>query len=100
MLSDMNRYVQTLMDLTREDARRIARELDECGSETEFRLRCAARNEDPEKAFAPYIQYLYLAMGYYSLGLDLAKKPCLSDWWAFEKIQGAHKPNPWVTGLR
>lgn len=78
-------------------AKKIAALLDECGSEDEFRLRCAAANEDPEEAFRPYGQYVALASG--MTGMGISTKFRLSDWWAFEKIQGAVKPDPWLTGM-
>ena len=71
--------------------------LDECGSEDEFRLRCAAANEDPEDVFRPYGQYVALASGMTEMGIS--RKFRLSDWWAFEKIPGAVKPDPRLTGL-
>lgn len=71
--------------------------LDECSSEDEFRLRCAAANEDPEEKFKPYAQYVYLVRGYFSLGVA-GTLPRLSDWWAFERTPGAGKPDPWLTG--
>ena len=71
--------------------------LDECGSEDELRLRCAASNEDPEDVFRPYGQYVALASG--MAGMGISKKFRLSDWWAFEKIPGAVKPDPWLAGL-
>ena len=78
-------------------AEKTAALLDECGSEDEFRLRCAAANEDPEEAFRPYGQYVALAGGMAGMGIPV--KFGLSDWWAFEKIPGAVKPDPWLTGL-
>lgn len=78
-------------------AEKTAALLDECGSEDEFRLRCAAANEDPEETFRPYGQYVALASGMTELGISM--KFGLSDWWAFEKIPGAVKPDPWLTGL-
>lgn len=78
-------------------AEKTAALLDECSSEDEFRLRCAAANEDPEEKFKSYAQYVYFARGYYSLGVA-GTLPRLSDWWAFERIPGAHKPDPWLTG--
>lgn len=77
-------------------AKKTAALLDECGSEDEFRLRCAAANEDPEEMFKPYGQYVALARGMTELGLSV--KFGLSDWWAFEKIPGAVKPDPWLSG--
>jgi len=70
--------------------------LDECSSEDEFRLRCAAANEDPEEVFKPYGQYVALARGMTGFGIPAEFR--LSDWWAFEKIPGAVKPDPWLTG--
>ena len=78
-------------------AKKTAALLDECGSEDEFRLRCSAANEDPEEAFRPYGQYVALASGMTEMGIS--RKFGLSDWWAFEKIPGAVKPDPWRTGL-
>ena len=78
-------------------AEKTAALLDECGSEDEFRLRCAAANEDPEEAFRPYGQYVALASGMTGMGIPV--KFGLSDWWAFEKIPGAAKPDPWLSGL-
>ena len=77
-------------------AEKTAALLDECGSEDEFRLKCAARNEDPEEVFRPYAQYVALARGMTEMGISV--KFGLSDWWAFEKIPGASKPDPWLTG--
>jgi len=77
-------------------AEKTAALLDACGSEDEFRLRCAAANEDPEEVFKPYGQYVALARGMTEMGI--AAKFGLSDWWAFEKIPGAVKPDPWLTG--
>ena len=78
-------------------AKKTAALLDECGSEDEFRLRCSAANEDPEEAFKPYGQYVALASGMTEMGIS--RKFGLSDWWAFEKIPGAVKPDPWLTRL-
>ena len=78
-------------------AEKTAALLDECGSEDEFRLRCAAANEDPEDVFRPYGQYVALASGMTAMGISM--KFGLSDWWAFEKIPGAIKPDPWLTGM-
>ena len=78
-------------------AEKTAALLDECGSEDEFRLRCAAANEDPEDVFRPYGQYVALASGMTAMGISM--KFGLSDWWAFEKIPGAVKPDPWLTGM-
>ena len=78
-------------------AEKAAALLDECGSEDEFRLRCAAANEDPEDVFRPYGQYVALARGMTEMGISMKFK--LSDWWACEKIPGAAKPDPWLTGL-
>lgn len=77
-------------------AAKTAALLDECSSEDEFRLRCAAANEDPEEVFRPYAQYVALARGMAQLGIHTEFR--LSDWWAFEKIPGASKPDPWLTG--
>lgn len=77
-------------------AEKTAALLDACGSEDEFRLRCAAANEDPEEVFKPYGQYVALARGMTGMGISV--KFGLSDWWAFEKIPGAVKPDPWLTG--
>ena len=77
-------------------AKKTAALLAECSSEDEFRLRCAAANEDPEEKFKPYAQYVALARGMTALGI--AAKFGLSDWWAFERIPGAKKPDPWLTG--
>lgn len=77
-------------------AEKAAALLDECSSEDEFRLRCAAANEDPEEVFRPYAQYVALARGMTEMGISV--KFGLSDWWAFEKIPGASKPDPWLTG--
>ena len=78
-------------------AKKTAALLDECGSEDEFRLRCAAANEDSEDVFRPYGQYVALASGMTGMGIPV--KFGLSDWWTFEKIPGAVKPDPWLTGL-
>lgn len=77
-------------------AEKTAALLDACGSENEFRLKCAAMNEDPEEKFKPYGQYVALARGMTDMGIPV--KFGLSDWWAFEKIPGAKKPDPWLTG--
>lgn len=77
-------------------AEKTAALLDECSSEDEFRLRCAAANEDPEEVFRPYAQYVALAQGMTRLGIRTEFR--LSDWWAFEQIPGAAKPDPWLTG--
>ena len=87
----------TLLANIRPLAEKTAALLDECGSEDEFRLRCAAANEDPEEAFRPYGQYVALASG--MTGMGISRKFGLSDWWAFEKIPGAVKPDPWLTEL-
>jgi hypothetical protein len=76
-------------------AEKCAALLDECGSENEFRLRCAASNEDPEEKFRPYGQYAAFANGYDRLGLRTDSFR-LSDWWSFEKVPGANKPDPWL----
>ena len=77
-------------------ARECAELLDSSGSENEFRLKCAALGKDPEETFRPYAQYVKLARGYLSLGIQA--EFMLSDWWAFEKIPGAVKPDPWLSG--
>ena len=77
-------------------ARECAELLDSSGSENEFRLKCAALGKDPEETFKPYAQYVRLAMGYLALGIQAEFR--LSDWWAFEKISGAVKPDPWLSG--
>ena len=77
-------------------AEKTASLLAECSSENEFRLKCAAMNEDPEEKFRPYAQYVGLARGMADMGIPA--KFGLSDWWAFEKIPGAKKPDPWLTG--
>ena len=77
-------------------AAKTAALLDECSSEDEFRLRCAAANEDPEEKFKPYGQYVALARGMTQLGIHTEFR--LSDWWAFERTPGASKPDPWLTG--
>ena len=87
----------TMLSQIRPLAKKIAALLDECGSEDEFRLRCAAANEDPEEAFRPYGQYVALASGMTEMGIS--RKFGLSDWWAFEKIPGTVKPDPWLAGL-
>lgn len=74
-------------------AMRCAEMLDESGSENEFRLKCAALNLDPDEMFRFYINFVWLALNV--TGLGLASKPSLSDWWAFERIPGAVKPDPW-----
>lgn len=74
-------------------ARRCAELLDDSGSENEFRLKCAALNLDPDEMFRFYINFVWLAMNVTSLGLT--SRPSLSDWWAFERIEGARKPDPW-----
>ena len=86
-----------LLETIRPLAKKTAALLDECGSEDEFRLRCAAANEDPEDVFRPYGQYVALASGMTAMGISM--KFGLSDWWAFEKIPGAVKPDPWLTGM-
>lgn len=78
-------------------AAEVARLLDECGSENEFRLKCAAEGVDPEDKFRPYAQYVAFARGYDLLGLR-ADKLRLRDWWAFERIKGANKPDPFLRG--
>ena len=87
----------TMLSQIRPLAKKIAALLDECGSEDEFRLRCIAANEDPEEVFKPYGQYVALISGMTELGISMKFK--LSDWWAFEKIPGAVKPDPWLSGL-
>ena len=87
----------TMLSQIRPLAKKIAALLDECGSEDEFRLQCAAANEDPEEAFRPYGQYVAPAGGMTGMGIPV--KFGLSDWWAFEKIPGAVKPDPWLSGL-
>lgn len=77
-------------------AEKTAALLDACGSEDEFRLRCAAANEDPEEVFKPYGQYVALARGMTEMGISV--KFGLSDRWAFEKIPGASKPDPRLAG--
>ena len=78
-------------------AEKTAALLDKCGSEDEFRLRCAAANKDPEEVFKPYGQYVALASGMTEMGISTKFR--LSDWWAFEKIPGTIKPDPWLSGL-
>ena len=68
-------------------AEKTAALLDECGSEDEFRLRCAAANEDPEDVFRPYGLYVALASGMIAMGIPM--KFGLSDWWAFERRRHA-----------
>lgn len=87
---------RALMSRIERSARRCAALLDECGSESEFRLKCAAKNLDPEKTFKPYGQYVALACAMDALGLSTDRFK-LSDWWAFEKIPGANKPDPWLS---
>ena len=87
----------TMLSQIRPLAKKIAALLDECGSEDEFRLQCAAANKDPEEAFRLYGQYVALASGMTELGIS--RKFGLSDWWAFEKIPGTIKPDPWLSGL-
>jgi hypothetical protein len=77
-------------------AEKTAALLDECSSEDEFRLRCAAANEDPDETFKPYAQYVALARGMTEMGIHTEFR--LSDWWAFERIPGTSKPDPWLTG--
>jgi len=86
---------RVLMERLAPLARQCAALLDECSSEDEFRLRCAAANEDPEEVFKPYARYAAFANGYDRLGLGTDGFG-LSDWWAFEKIPGAVKPDPWL----
>ena len=78
-------------------AAKTAALLDERGSEDAFRRQRAAANEDPEDAFRPYGQYVALASGMTAMGISM--KFGLSDWWAFEKIPGTVKPDPWLAGL-
>ena len=85
-----------LKGLVRPLAEKTAALLNACSSEDEFRLRCAAANEDPEEVFKPYGQYVALARGMTEMGISV--KFGLSDWWAFEKIPGASKPDPWLAG--
>ena len=82
-----------------EAADKCAKLLDECSSESEFRLKCQAWGEDPEKVFEPYAWAVGQVRGYASIGLALPKFK-LSDWWAFEKIPGANKPDPWMIAYR
>ena len=89
--------LSALLEKIRPLAAKAAALLDECGSENEFRLRCAAANEDPEDVFRPYGLYVALASGMIAMGIPM--KFGLSDWWAFEKIPGAVKPDPWLTRL-
>ena len=97
-IEELRRRTQSaLLETIRPLAKKTAALLDECGSEDEFRLRCAAANEDPEDVFRPYGQYVALTRGMTELGIAMRFK--LSDWWAFEKIPGAVKPDPWLTGL-
>ena len=91
------RTQSALLEAIRPLAKKTAALLDERGSEDEFRLRCAAANEDPEDVFRPYGQYVALASEMTVMGISM--KFGLSDWWAFEKIPGAVKPDPWLTGL-
>ena len=86
----------SLRKLLYDDAKAVARMLDECGSEDEFRLRCAAMGKSPEDVFAPYAQYVALARGYVALGISYRATP--SDWWAFERTPGAEKPDPFLRG--
>jgi len=74
---------------------RCAELLDACASENEFRLRCHAAGKDPEAVFRPYGEAVAKCTGYMSLGLPVPEFR-LSDWWAFEKIPGAKKPDPWM----
>lgn len=74
----------------------VAKLLDECGSEGEFRLKCAVEGADPEEKFRPYAQYAALVRGYDLYGIDACFR--LGDWWAFEKIKGANKPDPFMLG--
>ena len=78
-------------------AAEVARLLHECGSEEEFRMKCAAEGVDPEDKFRPYAQYVAIARGYDLLGLS-ANGLRLRDWWAFERIKGANKPDPFLRG--
>ena len=87
----------TMLSQIRPLAEKTAALLDECGSEDEFRLRCIAANKDPEETFRLYGQYVAFAHGMTELGIPMKFK--LSDWWAFEKIPGAVKPDPWLTDL-
>ena len=88
--------LKTLISRVKPLARECAELLDSSGSENEFRLKCAALGKDPKETFRPYAQYVKLARGYLSLGIQAEFK--LSDWWAFEKIPGAVKPDPWLSG--
>lgn len=92
----MRQAESALLSRIRPLAAETAALLDECSSEDEFRLRCAAANEDPEEKFRPYAQYVALARGMTKMGISVKFR--LSDWWAFEKIPGAPKPDPWLTG--
>ena len=97
-IEELRRRTQSaLLETIRPLAKKTAALLDECGSEDEFRLRCAAANEDPEDVFRPYGQYVALASGMTAMGISM--KFGLSDWWAFEKIPDAVKPDPWLTGM-
>ena len=97
-IEELRRRTQSeLLETIRPLAKNTAALLVECGSEYEFRLRCAAANEDPEDVFKPYGLYVALASGMTAMGISM--KFGLSDWWAFEKIPGAVKPDPWLAGL-
>jgi len=87
----------TLKSGLRPMAVEVARLLHECGSEEEFRLKCVAEGVDPDKKFRPYAQYVALASGCDLLGLSMNGLR-LRDWWAFEKIKGANKPDPFLRG--
>ena len=65
------RTASALLEAIRPLAKKTAALLDECGSEDEFRLRCAAANEDPEDVFRPYGQYVALASGMTAMGISM-----------------------------
>ena len=87
-----------LLDLVRDPANKCAELLDSCGSESEFRLRCLAAGKNPEEVFRPYGEAVAAFRGYLDLGLPIPEFR-LSDWWAFEKIPGANKPDPWMNAF-
>ena len=93
--------IDLLKSRLRPIAKEVAKLLDACGSENEFRLKCAAEGVDPDKKFEPYAKYIELARGYYAYGISMglsANGLRLRDWWAFERIKGANKPDPFLRG--
>lgn len=88
------------MEELRPLAAKCAGMLDESVSEDDFRVRCAALGLDPDEAFAPYGEFVALLRGYDLFSRDGLSVPefGLEDWWAFEKTEGANKPDPWCNG--